>query len=81
MRCDVLLFAKLAEAVGADRVTIELSSGATVGDAIRQLSQEHKAIASMHDTLAVAVNESYCPHSATLAEGDTIALIPPVSGG
>ena len=81
MRCDVLLFANLAETVGADRVTIELSNGATVGDAIQQLCEEHEAVASMHDTLAVAVNERYCPRSAALADGDTIALIPPVSGG
>ena len=81
MRCEVLLFANLAEAVGADRVSIELSNGATVGEVIRQLSQQHEAIASIHDSLAVAVNERYCPHSATLEEGDTIALIPPVSGG
>jgi molybdopterin converting factor subunit 1 len=81
MRCEVLLFANAAEAVGRDRLTIELPDGATLADALDTLSSEHTAIADLRPTLAVAVNERYGSASTTLNDGDTIALIPPVSGG
>ena len=81
MRCEVLLFAQLAEAVGHDRLTVDLPDDATVTDALVALSNDHAAIVDMRPTLAVAVNERYVKGSTALADGDTIALIPPVSGG
>jgi molybdopterin converting factor subunit 1 len=81
MRCEVLLFANLAEAVGHDRLTIDLPEGATVGDALDALSNDHATLVDLRPTLAVAVNERYGNESTALADGDTIALIPPVSGG
>ena len=80
MRCTVLLFAQMAEAIQADRLEIELDEGATVRDALDGLARNHEAIAAMAGCLAVAVNERYSPASTTLNNGDTIALIPPVSG-
>lgn len=71
----------MAETIRADRLEIELDEGATVRDALDGLAQKHEAIATMADCLAVAVNERYCPDDTTLNNGDTIALIPPVSGG
>ncbi|MHC4274315.1 MAG: molybdopterin converting factor subunit 1 [Planctomycetota bacterium] len=81
MRCDVLLFAQLAEAVGHDRLTVDLPDGATAADALDVLASDHPALRDMRRTLAVAVNERYCAESRALGDGDTIALIPPVSGG
>ena len=81
MQCEVLLFAQLAEAIGHDRLTVDLPGGATVADALDALSNDHAAIVDMRPTLAVAVNERYGKGSTALADGDTIALIPPVSGG
>ena len=81
MRCEVLLFANLAEAVGEDRLSLELDNAATVSDALDRLASEHPAIGETRSTLAVAVNEQYAASTAELADGDTLALIPPVSGG
>ncbi len=81
MRCHVLLFAQLAEAVGAERLTIDLPEGATVADALAALSKDHEVIATTGNTVAVAVNEQYSATTAVLSDGDTMALIPPVSGG
>ncbi|MHC4350608.1 MAG: molybdopterin converting factor subunit 1 [Planctomycetota bacterium] len=77
----MLLFAQLAETVGHDRLTVDLPGGTTVTDAVDALAKDHVAVGQMRETLAVAVNEQYCDGSRTLADGDTIALIPPVSGG
>ena len=76
-----LLFAQLAEAVGHERLTIDLPQGATAADALDALAADHPAIGRMRETLAVAVNERYGSATTPLAGGDTVALIPPVSGG
>jgi molybdopterin converting factor subunit 1 len=81
MRIDVLLFAQIADDVGRDRLTLELDDDARVADAIDRLAGEHASIASLRDCLAFAVDESYCTPDTTLADGQTLALIPPVSGG
>ena len=44
----------------------------------RAVSPELPAI---WDSLAVAVNQQYATATAPLADGDEIALLPPVSGG
>ncbi len=81
MRCVVLLFAQLAEAVGTGRLEIELGDGATVADALDALAGDHPAVGEMRETLAVALNERYCRTDAPVHDGDVLALIPPVSGG
>jgi len=81
MRCNVLLFAQLAESVGTDCLTLDLPEGSTVADALERLSKEHPPIAKLRTVLAAAVNERYCNKATTLNDGDTLALIPPVSGG
>lgn len=81
MKCTVLLFAHLREAIGRDRLTIDLRDSATVRDALDQLSREHQIVHSMRGRIAVAVDEKYQAESAVLRDGSTIALIPPVSGG
>ena len=81
IRCRVLLFAHLAQALETAELEIELPDGATVGDALARLADEHDAIAAMRDQLAVAVNEAYAPKTTPLTDGADVALIPPVSGG
>jgi molybdopterin converting factor subunit 1 len=81
MKCTVLLFAQLREAVGSDRISIELPNGSTVADALDALASKHPSIAALKSSIAVAVDETYRPPTFPLNDGCTIALIPPVSGG
>ena len=81
MQCTVLLFAQLAEAVGARQLDCDVPDGATVGDALDELSAKHPPIAAWSNELAVAVDERYAGRDAVLTPGCTVALIPPVSGG
>lgn len=81
MRCHVLLFAGLAESIGQSHLTLELETGATVGDAVSAMAQSHEPIARQRERLAVAVNEVYRRRDWPLHDGDTLALIMPVSGG
>ncbi len=81
MTIRVLLFAVLAQRVGARELTLRLHDGATVSDALDALSAGHEAIASMRDVMAFAANLEYVDRNFVLRDGAELALIPPVSGG
>ena len=79
--CRVLLFAELAERIGARHLDIEVDESATVATAMDQLAAAQPDVAAMRDRLAVAVNDVYARPDQPLRFGDELALIPPVSGG
>jgi molybdopterin synthase catalytic subunit/molybdopterin converting factor small subunit len=76
MNVSVQLFAMLRERAGSDTIEVELPEGATVADLLGELGQ---LVGTM--PVRVAVNREYSPESRSLASGDELALIPPVSGG
>lgn len=82
MLVSVRLFAMLRERAGRDSVTVELADGATVRDAVDVLARDH-ALGGLIDRMPVlmAVNREYVAAEQSLADGDELALIPPVSGG
>jgi MoaE-MoaD fusion protein len=82
MLVHIRLFAILRERAGRDSVELHLSDGATVADALRALS-ELPALGELLSRLPIqmAVNRDYATAETTLAPGDELALIPPVSGG
>jgi molybdopterin converting factor subunit 1 len=81
MRIYVKLFAILRERAGTSEVHLDLPQSATVADAAEALLQRHPALRDATKSTAYAVNCEYAPTSAVLADGDELALIPPVSGG
>jgi molybdopterin converting factor subunit 1 len=81
MRCEVLLFAQARDSVGRNRLTLELSDGASVSDALDALLHQHPALQVLRNRLAVAMDNRYASPHTPLCDGCTIALIPPVSGG
>jgi MoaE-MoaD fusion protein len=89
MRVTLLAFGMLRElipAAGPSGAPLDLPDGATVGDLIercRTLAAPHAAPShpAAWSSIAVAVNREYARGSHVLAEGDEVALLPPVSGG
>jgi MoaE-MoaD fusion protein len=81
MRIEVRLFARLRELVGAERMSLGLPEASTVADAVDALVDRHEDVAPLRATLHAAINRSHVSHDASLAEGDELALFPPVSGG
>jgi len=81
MRIRVRLFAIQRELAGTREVPIELDSGATIADAWNAVVARFPALAPGRDYVRFARNAVYSPASAELADGDELALIPPVSGG
>jgi molybdopterin synthase catalytic subunit len=76
VRVAVKLFAALREQRGAREVEIDLADGARVDDVWAALGLGDEPAG-----LVYAVNRTYVDRSHALADGDEIALIPPVSGG
>ena len=77
----VLLFAGARERVGIDSIEVAHASAPTIR-ALRQfLAEHHDALAPMLPKVAFAVNEEYAQDHTELRPGDTVAVIPPVSGG
>ncbi|PAV29216.1 molybdopterin converting factor subunit 1 [Virgibacillus profundi] len=75
---DVLFFAELQEAVGQEKVSLQIE-GITVKDLKTKWLAEYE-LDNIDDAM-VAVNEEYAQEDTVLASGDVIAFIPPVSGG
>lgn len=81
MRIRVLLFAGLREAIGQKELALDLTAGATLKDALRELEQRWPVIAGSRRQLLVSVNAERTPLERALEEGDEVALLPPMSGG
>ncbi|OWK45133.1 Molybdenum cofactor biosynthesis protein MoaD / Molybdenum cofactor biosynthesis protein MoaE [Fimbriiglobus ruber] len=77
----MLLFAKLRDIAGADRVDVELPAGATVANLRRALTTSYPDLASLLERCAIAVNHDFAVDDTVLGDRDEIAVIPPVSGG
>ncbi len=80
MRVLVRLFASYREAAGVGRIDLELPAGATVRDAITEIARRHPLITEGR-SVVIARNQEYVGPDEPLADGDEVALIPPVSGG
>ena len=76
MTVRVRLFAGLRERAGASSLDVDLADGAVVGDVWPALG-----LGDEPPGLLFAVNKAYSERTASLAAGDEVAVIPPVSGG
>ncbi|WP_457653939.1 MoaD/ThiS family protein [Rhodocaloribacter sp.] len=81
MRLRVLVFSILREKMGCDAVTVALDAPATGADLLDRLERDYPALRAFRSVVRLAVNREYVPETTTLAEGDEVALITPVSGG
>jgi molybdopterin synthase catalytic subunit len=76
VKVAVKLFAALREQAGARERALELEDGASVEDVWPALALGEEPVG-----LVYAVNRSYVERGTPLADGDEVAVIPPVSGG
>ena len=81
MKVAVLYFAVFREKLGTGGEALELPAGARVRDAVAALAAKHDVIGRLVGRFRVAVNEDFSDDDRALADGDELALIPPVAGG
>lgn len=81
MRVRVLFFGQLKDIVGFGEDFADLSDGARVEDLFERYGRRFPKLAQFRDSIAASVNQDYAPWRASLATGDEVAFLPPVSGG
>lgn len=81
MRVRVLYFAVVRERLGRESEELELAAGATAAHAWSELERRHPELGGMRGVVKIAINEEFAAADRVLADGDVIALIPPVAGG
>ena len=81
MNVRFLLFASYRDLVGAADGVLQLPQGATAGTAVAALRARGGPWSTLPDRPVVAVNEEYARLDRPLADGDELALLPPVAGG
>ena len=81
MEIQVLYFAFFRERLGRTREPLELPEGADVSSALDALAARHEPVRTQRGGFQVAVNQRVVPLDTPLADGDELALIPPVAGG
>jgi molybdopterin converting factor subunit 1 len=77
----IRLFAIQRELAGTREVPVELADGATVEDAWTALVGRYPGLAPGRPSVRFARNGDYAEPMTVLADGDEVAMIPPVSGG
>lgn len=75
---EVLFFAELRDIVGKEKISLDLENLT-----VKELKEKIKSTYDLQslDHAMVAVNEEYAQENHIIHTGDTIAFIPPVSGG
>ena len=81
MQIRALFFGLLKDTVGTDQQTMEVPPETTVAELLALFAAETSKQSGIWTRVAVAINREYAERSRVLAEGDEVALLPPVSGG
>src|SRR6202140_1734016 len=81
MRVRVLFFGRLKDIVGRAEEDVQVSEGARVEDFFARYGRSFPELAKFRSSVAASVNQEFAEWRATLASGDEVAFLPPVSGG
>ncbi|MDB4934716.1 MAG: Molybdenum cofactor biosynthesis protein MoaD / Molybdenum cofactor biosynthesis protein MoaE [Labilithrix sp.] len=82
MKVTVLYFAAVRDLVGKDEETLDVPANVrTVASLAEHLTTLHPGLEGRLGYVRFARNEEFAHTRDAIAEGDTIALIPPVAGG
>lgn len=81
MRVTVRYFAAHRDSAGVAEEQMEVPDGTTVGDLLDRLVAIHPRLGELLADTVVSVNRGVGAHDIVLADGDDVALFPPISGG
>lgn len=80
MKIQLLLFGITADVIEKKSLNLELNPMSTVGDLREKVLKDFPKL-SDYKSFSIAINMEYATDDSELKNGDTVALIPPVSGG
>ncbi len=80
MKITVLFFGITTDLMQRSVLELTITEGSTVADFRKQLQTDYPQLANLN-TYAIALNEEYTSGDEVIHQNDTLAVIPPVSGG
>ena len=81
MRVRVLFFGMLKDIVGMSREDAEFPEGADLRSVFAAYALRFPPFGNLSHSIVVARNQEFADPTTTLADGDEVAFLPPVSGG
>ncbi len=81
MQITVKLFALMREKAGTDTISLEVPAGAALTQVLAILVRQYPILEPYMANTRFALRMDFVDPNTTLAEGDELVLIPPVSGG
>ncbi len=81
MKVKVLYFSSLKDRLKISNEIIDINEKTTVRSFLQILKERYPQFEKNFDNVMIAVNEEYANPDQILNDGDTVAVIPPVSGG
>ena len=81
MRIKVLFFGLVRDVVSLREDSLDLPDGGRLGEVFEHYAARFPRLQEMSGSIVLALNQQFSAPSAPLAEGDEVALLPPVSGG
>ncbi len=81
MHIRVLFFGLLKDVCGRSEDALELPAGATAGSVFDHYAEAIPKLRGMAASIVLARNQEFAKPVDPLADGDEVALLPPVSGG
>lgn len=81
MRIRVLFFGILRDLTGQRETEVELAEGTTAAGLFGHFAAKFPQLEAARRSVTVARNQEFADPETVLADGDEVALLPPVSGG
>jgi len=81
VRIRVLFFGLIRDVVGAREDSLEVPDGSRLEAVFNHYAERFPRLQEMASSTVLALNQQFSTPAAPLAEGDEVALLPPVSGG
>src|SRR5665213_1473320 len=81
MQIRVLFFGLLKDICGRAEDTLDLPAGSSLGSVFDRYASQFPRLHAMAQSIVLARNHEFGAPADLLAEGDEVALLPPVSGG
>ncbi len=81
IKVRVKFFAYARELVGEKAIVMEVNEGISVEELIDIVTDDHPDLEDIREQLIIAVNKTTVSPYRILADGDEVALLPPVAGG
>lgn len=82
MKLKIELFAGAREAMaGCGTLKLSVPPGSTVADVLVAIADQHPPLSGLAGRSRLAIDDRYADPGDLVDQGQTLALIPPVSGG